>query len=150
MGVPVTMPDSGLPRWAQVAGRLARVAIYALGVVVGIGDVWVRSDVIADAVGVPWVLVWGWLALASGTIGALAVIAWRWRWELVASAALAFAFAARAVGVWATVDDLPSRIAPAAVMTIAALSCLLRALDLSVFASRTSAMAIRVRRRARS
>lgn len=145
----MTAPDSGLPRWARIVGRLARVAVYALGAVVGISDIWARSDVIADAVGEPWVQVWGWLAIVSGTVGALAVIAWRWRWELVASSALGLAFAARAVGVWATVHDTASRTAPASVMTLAALTCLLRTLDLTTFAVRTSAVAIRVRRRAR-
>lgn len=134
-----------MPRWARVVGRVARASLYALGVVVGAGDIWWRSEVITDAVGLPWVLVWGWLAIASGAVGAVAVIAWRWRWEYVATAALSFAFAARAVGVWATVDDLTTRLAPAAVMTIAAIACMLRALDLTVFAIRTSAAAIRAR-----
>ncbi len=141
------MPDTGLPSWARVTGRVLRVAVYAMGVVVGVGDLWHRSPVIADTVGEPWVLASGWVAIVAGTVGVAAVVAWRWRWEYVATCALALALSVRAVGVWAGVDDVAYRLAPAAGMTIAVLACALRGLDLTIFAIRTTAAALAAGRR---
>ncbi|MCR6703165.1 MAG: hypothetical protein NVV66_00150 [Cellulomonas sp.] len=138
----IVSPDRQLPPWARVTGRVLRASMYALGVVVGIGDLVATSPVIRDSVGLPALQVWGWLAILSGLVGCVAVLTWRWRWEYVATCALSLALAARAVAVWATVDDVVARIAPAAGMTIAALACVLRGLDLTIFAIRTTSAAV--------
>lgn len=135
------MPDSGLPRWARILGRVLRASVYALGVAVGVGDAWHTSPVILAVIPDRWVLVWAWGAMISGAIGLIAVAAWRWRWELVACTALGAVLAARAVAVWASVGVVDERIAPAAGMTIASVACILRGLDLTVFAMRTTAAA---------
>jgi len=138
-------PDRQLPLWARIIGRILRATLYALGVAMGVGDLIATSPVIRDAVGLPALQLWGWLAVVAGTVGCVATLTWRWRWEYIATCALSLALAARAVAVWATVDDVAVRIAPAAGMTIAALACVLRGLDLTVFAIRTSAAALRTR-----
>ncbi|AEI11805.1 hypothetical protein [Cellulomonas gilvus] len=138
-------PDRALPVWARITGRILRAAVYALGIVVGLADLNAPSPVILDAVQPPWMHMWAWIATTAGVVGLLAVAAWRWRWEYVASAALGLALAARAIGVWSTVDESAVRVAAAASITIAALACLLRTLDLTVFAIRTSAAVIHTR-----
>lgn len=119
--------------------------MYALGMTVGLGDLLVTSPVILDSIDTPILRLGGWLAVISGAVGFAAVLAWRWRWEYVATCALSLALAARAVAVWATVDDTATRVAPAAGMTMAALACVLRGLDLTIFAIRTSSAVLRSR-----
>lgn len=142
----MSMPDSGLPRWARVIGRVGRASVYGLVAVVGWADLLRTSPVITDSITYPWVVVLAWAALVSGLVGLGAVVVWRWRWEWVATWAAATALGARAAAVWLTVDDDPLRLAPAAGITIAALACILRGFDLTVFAIRTSAAVLRARR----
>lgn len=146
------MPDTGLPRWAQILGRLLRVLAYLLTLVVAAGDTLYPSTTI-DGVVPTWQL----RATAIGMVvlavtGLASVVAYRWRIEWVCASAVAILLLGRAAPVWASVDDVPTRLAAAAMMTLGAMTLLGRALDLWVFAVKTAAVArahARARRRGR-
>lgn len=141
------MPDSALPRWARVVGRGLRVVAYLLVVLVAAADTWWPSSTIAGVVP-PWqIAITGAAMVTLGTVGASAVIAHRWRAEWVCAAVAACLLLGRAGPVWASVDDVPTRLAAAAMMTLAAIGLALRALDLTVFHLKTYAAARRAHRR---
>jgi len=141
------MPDTGLPRWARVIGRSLRVAAYLLTVVVAVGDTWWPSATI-DGVVPAWQLQTTAVAMTVlGLLGAVGVLVHRWRVEWVCASVVAFLLAGRAGPVWASVDDIPSRLAAAAMMTLASIGLAARALDLWVFAVKTAGAAHLPRRR---
>lgn len=145
------MPDSTLPRWARTAGRAVRVTACMLVVVVAAGDLlWPSSTI--DGVVPRWQLYTSAGLMATlGLTGAISVLAHRWRIEWVCVSAAAFLLLGRAVPVWMSLDDAPTRLAAAAMMTLAALGLGARALDLWVFHVKTSTSARAAhRRRARA
>lgn len=139
-----------LPRWARIAGRGLRVLAYMLVVVVAAGDSWWPSATI-DGVVPTWQL-----AVTSGAMGALgaigagSVLLHRWRVEWVCAAVATFLLFGRAVPVWITVPDMPTRLAAAAMMTLAAVGLAFRALDLTLFHLETSGTARKARRKRRT
>lgn len=134
-------PDRHLPRWARVTGRALCVATYVLTAVVAVADALVPSTTIAGAVPGVQTLVSSWVLGALSLVGLGGVVAHRWRVEWVAATAITFFLLARAVVVWASVDDVPTRLAAAAMMTLGALCVGKRALDLWVFAETTARVA---------
>ena len=143
------MPGSDLPRWARAIGNVLAVSKYVLCLLVAIADAGAPAETIGGALP-SWQIAFsaGGMALL-GSVGLVGVIAHRWRMEWVAASALAFLLLARAVPVWATVPDMPSRMAAAAMMTLAAVGLGRRALDMWIFAIKTGAVARRRRRRLR-
>ena len=141
------MPDSTLPRWARTAGRTVRVLACLLVVVAATGDLYWPSSTI-DGVVPQWQLyVSAGLMAALGLAGAVAILAHRWRIEWVCASAVAFLLLGRAIPVWMTLPHVPTRLAAAAMMTLAALGLGARALDLWVFHVKTSETARAARRR---
>lgn len=140
------MPGSDLPRWARAIGNVLAVSKYALCVVVAIADAGAPAETIGGALP-DWQIAFsaGGMALL-GAVGLVGVIGHRWRMEWVAASALVFLLLARAVPVWATVPGMPSRMAAAAMMTLAAVGVGRRALDMWIFAIKTGAVARRRRR----
>jgi len=74
----------------------------------------------------------------TGSVGLAGALAHRWRMEWVAASALFFLLLARAVPVWVTLDDVPSRLAAAAMMTLGAVGVGRRALDMWIFWHKTT------------
>jgi uncharacterized protein YjeT (DUF2065 family) len=139
-------PDRQLPEWARVTGRILRTLGYVLAVAVGIGDVWFTSPVIGDTAGALAPLVWGWTLIIAGTSSAAAVVLWRWRWEWVCVWFLAGAMLSRATTVAVSLPESWLRLSGAACMALAGVLLLLRGLDLTIFAIRTSTAALAARR----
>ena len=141
-----SMPDSRLPRWGRfVKAVLLLVVGYTMAGLVGVGDLTLPSVVVADVLAhqVPY----GPLTtVAAASMGALGVLLHRWRWEWLASSLLAFTLLSRAVATWATLGDEPTRLAPAAGMTMAAGLMALRAVEMWIFACKTGQLAGRRRR----
>lgn len=146
------MPDSGLPRWAQLLGRSLRVLAYLLTITVAAGDTWWPSTTIEGVVPEWQLRLTASAMVGLGLAGAAAVVAHRWRVEWVCASAATFLLLGRAAPVWASVDDVPTRLAAAAMMTLACVGLAARALDLWVFAVKTAAAArgARARRRRES
>ena len=141
------MPDSTLPRWARTIARILRGGLCVLAVLVGFGDLIAPSPVVKDAAGPHVVQAWALALVLAGTVAVCAVVLHRWRWEMIAVSVLALALASRAVAVWLSVTD-GERVAAAAGVSIAALTFLLRTVDLMVFAAKASAGLRLYRRRA--
>lgn len=131
------MPDRTLPFWARTVGRVLRTSAGLLAALVGLGDLLSPTPVVIEAAGYPVVRVWSVVLLVFGLCNIVSVIWYKWRWELVFSAVLATALATRAGAVWLTVDD-GQRIGAAAGMSLASLLFLLRVMDLTHFAVKTS------------
>lgn len=141
------MPDSTLPKWARTIARILRGGLCVFAVLVGFGDLIAPSQVVKDAAGPHVVQTWALTLVLAGTVAVCAVVLHRWRWEMITVSLLALALAARAVAVWLSVAD-GERIAAAAGISIAALTFLLRTVDLMVFAAKASAGLRLYRRRA--
>ena len=140
------MPDRDLPPVARAIGRAICVLTYVLAFVVGIGDTVMPSTTIDGVVPDMLVAVTSAMTFVLSLIGLVAVLVHRWRWEWVAATVLTFVLLARSVPVWLSLPDAPTRMAAAAMMTIAALCGVgRRALDLWVFAAKTGAVARRAR-----
>lgn len=142
------MPDTGLPQWARVIGRSLRVTAYVLVIVVACGDVLWPSTTVQAVPGLLLAVTDGAMA-TLGAVGVLGTLAHRWRVEWVCAAALTSLLLGRAGPVWTSVDDVPTRLAAAAMMTLAAVLMACRALDLTVFHVKTLSVASGRRRRRR-
>lgn len=138
------MPDLDvLPNWLRTLGRLLRISSYGWLVFVAIGDLRYTPAEFLDrplAV-IAWSIPLGILALAA----MVAVALRRWRWEWTLAFWLAGVVALRAATVWSTPGP-PPPLAGGSLVTFAVTCLLLRGLDLTVFAVRTSAWKIRARR----
>lgn len=128
--------DSAPTRLTRILGWWVVLLSYILCIVVAFADVVFPSVTVAPyddtRVGVTSAIT-GML----GLLGAIAVFAHRWRVEWVPASALTFLLLARATPLWANLDDNPTRLAAAAMMTLGALNLAKRALDLLVFSEKT-------------
>lgn len=141
------MPESRLPLWARIAKFLVLLLLgYVMAFLVGYGDLTVPSPVIEQTVQ-HGAATGGYTGMMFGAIGAAGVLLHRWRWEWLASSVLGFALLARALPVWAGVDEVASRLSPAAGMTMGAALMFLRAIELWLFACKTGRLASRRRRK---
>ncbi|MCR6706540.1 MAG: hypothetical protein NVV66_18255 [Cellulomonas sp.] len=134
-------PDRHLPRWARVLGWWICVLTYVLAGVVALGDAFFPSGTIVGVVPDMQTSVSCWAMAAMSIAGLFGVVAHRWRVEWVAASVLAFLLLARSVPVWASVDDVPTRLAAAAMMTLGAFNLGRRALDMWVFYVNTTLVA---------
>jgi len=137
------MPHSDLPRWARAIGDVLAVSKYGLCIVVAVADSSAPAETIGSVLP-SWQIATsaGGMAIL-GTVGLVGVIGHRWRMEWVAASALALLLLARSVPVWATVPGSLTRMAAAAMMTLAAVGVGRRALDMWTFAIKTGAVARR-------
>lgn len=141
-------PDRNLPRWARGVGRAICLVSYVLALLVAIGDRWLPAVTITSSTSELQVAVTSSAMGALSVIGFVGVLLHRWRWEWVPASALAILLAVRALPVWWSLPDEPTRLAAAAMMTLGALCLGRRALDLWVFAVKTGSVATWHRRRA--
>lgn len=130
------MPDSGPTRLTKFLGRWLCIASYLLCVVVAYADSFFPSATVEPMNDFRVNLTSAVMA-TLGILGAIAVWAHRWRIEWVPSVALTFLLLARATPLWADLDDNPTRLAAAAMMTLGSFNLAKRALDLLVFSEKT-------------
>jgi len=139
----VSSPDRHLPRWARLVGWWVCFATYALAGCVALGDMTAPSATVTATVPHTQVVVTAWIVAAMSVLGLIGVTLHRWRMEWVAASVLVFMLTPRALLVWWSVEDVPSRLAAAAMMTLGAIGAGRRALDLWVFHVNTAAVARR-------
>lgn len=131
-----------LPPWLRFVGRALRVSGYVLLAVAGVGDLVYPDRGVAD--GPVGVIVAVALVVLS-VVASGGVILHRWRWEWSASFWLAVVVAARAYVTWSSPSP-PPPLSSGAFVTFALVALLLRGLDLTVFALRTSAWRVQMMR----
>ena len=132
-----------LPPWLRVIGRGLRITTYLMLLLVGVGDLVYPSDRIADQI--EFSEVWGSILVVMGLLAVVAVVFRRWRVEWIVSFWLAAAVAIRAVVVWSSPGP-PPPLADGSLSTLISAFLILRGLDLTVFALRTQAWAVRLRK----
>lgn len=130
------MPDSSPTRFTRLVGKWLCLASYALCIAAAYGDARYPGVTIAP-VDDSLVAVSGLAMAVLGCIGLLAVLTHWWRVEWVPASALTFLLLSRAAPMWADLDNHPTRLAAAALMTLGALCIAKRALDLLVFFEQT-------------
>jgi len=136
------LPYGGPTVTTMIAGRTLCLVSYALAFLVAMGDLFVPS-VTLHPVDREWTVgLAATLALLS-LIGLVAVITHRWRVEWVPAAAIFFLLLQRSVPVWASLDEVPTRLSAASMMTLGAVCLGKRTFDLWVFSIKTKASAER-------
>ena len=129
-------PESAPTRLTRVLGRWLCVATYLLCLVIAYADVFHPSDLL-EPMNDTLVALTGLVTAILSIVGVIAVLAHRWRVEWVPASALTFLLLAQATPLWIDLDDHPTRLAAAAMMTLGALCIFKRALDLFVFSEKT-------------
>ena len=135
------MPDRDKPRWARVVGAIICSTCYVMVLLVALGDTLVPSLTIDGVVPDVQIGLTAALMAVLCLIGLVAVPLRRWRWEWVSSSILVFLVLGRSVPVWASLVEVPSRLAAAAMMVTAAMAFAHRAAGLWLFAVTTQRVA---------
>ncbi|UJP39319.1 hypothetical protein [Cellulomonas palmilytica] len=106
---------------------------YVLAGLVAAGDAFAPSLTIVGVVPDLQIHISTWAIATMSVLGLAGVIARRWRMEWIAASVLVFLLGARALPVWVSIDEVPTRLSAAAAMTLGALGVGRRALDCWVF-----------------
>lgn len=135
------MPDRDIPpRWRLLL-RAVRAVLYMCVIAAGVGGLVWQPMTIAGTIGEPLTVWWTILAASGGLVALAGIILDRWQVEALATWIAVGGLVGYAIAVWGiVVDDSPTRIAQACVVTGLAVAVAEQGVRLAAHAAKLRAL----------
>lgn len=135
------MPDRDIPKKWRLLLRVTRAVLYACVIAAGVGGLVWQPTTIAGTIGEPLTVWWTMLAATGGLAALVGVVTDRWQVEALATWIAVGGLVGYAIAVWGiVVNDSPTRIAQACVVTGLAVAVAEQGVRLAAHAAKLRAL----------